>query len=108
MQTPIDKFGRRIDYVRLSVTDRCELRCTYCLPQGFEEHAHWLNFEEIERVLRIFGELGVSRVRITGGEPLLRKNLAQLAARLHALPGIDDLSLSTNASQLPKHAHALK
>ncbi|MDP1708624.1 MAG: GTP 3',8-cyclase MoaA [Gammaproteobacteria bacterium] len=111
MQTLIDKFGRRIDYVRLSVTDRCDLRCTYCLPQGFkgfEEHAHWLNFEEIERVLRIFGELGVSRVRITGGEPLLRKNLAQLAARLHALPGIDDLSLSTNATQLPKHAHALK
>ncbi len=111
MPALIDKFDRRIEYVRLSVTDRCDLRCTYCLPQGFkdfEEHAHWLNFEEIERVLRIFGELGVSRVRITGGEPLLRKNLVHLAARLHALPGIDDLSLSTNATQLPKHAHALK
>lgn len=111
MQTLIDKFGRRIDYVRLSVTDRCDLRCTYCLPQGFkgfEEPAHWLNFDEIERVLRIFGALGVSRVRLTGGEPLLRKNLVQLAARLHALPGIDDLSLSTNATQLPKHAQALQ
>jgi len=111
VQTLIDKFGRRIDYVRLSVTDRCDLRCTYCLPQGFkgfEEPAHWLNFDEIERVLRIFGALGVSRVRLTGGEPLLRKNLVQLAARLHALPGIDDLSLSTNATQLPKHAQALQ
>lgn len=111
MQTLIDKFGRRIDYVRLSVTDRCDLRCTYCLPQGFKnlgEPAHWLNFDEIERVLRIFGALGVSRVHITGGEPLLRKNLVQLATRLHALPGINDLSLSTNATQLPKYAQSLK
>ena len=111
MPALIDTFGRRIDYVRLSVTDRCDLRCTYCLPQGFkdfEEHEHWLNFDEIERVLRAFGELGVARVRITGGEPLLRKNLTQLAARLSALPGIEDLSLSTNATQLPKHAHALR
>ncbi|MDA1106958.1 MAG: GTP 3',8-cyclase MoaA [Proteobacteria bacterium] len=111
MPALIDTFGRRIDYVRLSVTDRCDLRCTYCLPQGFkdfEEHEHWLTFDEIERVLRAFGELGVARVRITGGEPLLRKNLTQLAARLSALPGIEDLSLSTNATQLPKHAHALR
>ncbi|MDO9371052.1 MAG: GTP 3',8-cyclase MoaA [Gammaproteobacteria bacterium] len=111
MPALIDTFGRRIDYVRLSVTDRCDLRCTYCLPQGFkgfEEHAHWLSFDEIERVLRAFGELGVARVRITGGEPLLRKNLTQLAARLSALPGIEDLSLSTNATQLPRHAHALR
>lgn len=111
MPALIDTFGRRIDYVRLSVTDRCDLRCTYCLPQGFkdfEEHEHWLTFDEIERVLRAFGELGVARVRITGGEPLLRKNLTQLAARLSALPGIEDLSLSTNATQLPRHAHALR
>ena len=82
-----------------------------CLPQGFKnlgEPAHWLNFDEIERVLRIFGALGVSRVHITGGEPLLRKNLVQLATRLHALPGINDLSLSTNATQLPKYAQSLK
>lgn len=107
----IDRFGRRIEYVRLSVTDKCDLRCFYCLPRGFkafEEPEHWLNFDEIERVLRVFGELGVARVRITGGEPLLRKNLAGLAARLKRLPGIDDLSLSTNATQLPKQAHALK
>ena len=107
----IDPFGRTIEYVRLSVTDRCDLRCFYCLPKGFndfEEPEHWLSFDEIERVIRAFGELGVQRVRITGGEPLVRKNIPQLAARLARLPGIDDLSLSTNAVQLAKHARALK
>jgi len=106
-----DPFGRTIEYVRLSVTDKCDLRCFYCLPKGFndfEEPEHWLSFDEIERVMRAFGELGVHRVRITGGEPLVRKDMAQLAARLARLPGIDDLSLSTNAVQLAKHAHALK
>ena len=107
----IDPFGRTIEYVRLSVTDRCDLRCFYCLPKGFndfEEPEHWLSFDEIERVIRAFGELGVHRVRITGGEPLVRKDIPQLAARLARLPGIDDLSLSTNAVQLAKHARALK
>lgn len=106
----IDPFGRSIDYVRLSVTDRCDLRCFYCLPDGyknFEEPEHWLSFEEIERVIRIFGALGTHRVRITGGEPLVRKNLSDLAQRLNRLPGIDDLSLSTNAVKLAKHAEAL-
>ena len=107
----IDPFGRTIEYVRLSVTDRCDLRCVYCLPKGFKDFEvpeHWLSFDEIERVIRAFGELGVHRVRITGGEPLVRKNMPQLAARLARLPGIDDLSLSTNAVQLAKHARALK
>jgi cyclic pyranopterin phosphate synthase len=106
-----DPFGRTIEYVRLSVTDKCDLRCVYCLPKGFndfEEPEHWLSFDEIERVMRAFGELGVHRVRITGGEPLVRKDMPQLAARLARLPGIDDLSLSTNAVQLAKHARALK
>lgn len=106
----IDPFGRTIEYVRLSVTDKCDLRCFYCLPKGFkgfEEPAHWLTFDEIERVIAAFGELGVSRIRITGGEPLVRKNIPQLAARLAALPGIADLSLSTNATQLQKQAAAL-
>jgi cyclic pyranopterin phosphate synthase len=109
--TPLtDPFGRRIEYVRLSVTDRCDLRCFYCMPKGFndfEEPEHWLSFDEIERVIRAFGQLGTRRVRITGGEPLVRKNLPQLAKRLHQLPGIDDLSLSTNAVQLARHATAL-
>ncbi len=107
----IDPFGRKIEYVRLSVTDKCDLRCFYCLPKGFkgfEEPDNWLSFGEIERIIGAFGALGVSRVRITGGEPLVRKNLPQLATRLSALPGIDDLSLSTNATQLQKQAMALR
>ncbi len=107
----IDPFGRRIEYVRLSVTDKCDLRCFYCLPKGFkgfEEPDNWLSFDEIERIIGAFGALGVSRVRITGGEPLVRKNIAQLAMRLKNLPGIDDLSLSTNATQLSKQADALR
>lgn len=106
-----DRFGRRIDYVRLSVTDRCDLRCSYCMPKGFkgfEEPAHWLTFVEIERVVAAFARLGVGRIRLTGGEPLLRRNLAQLAGNLANLPGINDLSLSTNATQLVRHAAALK
>ena len=106
----IDPFGRRIEYVRLSVADKCNLRCFYCLPEGhtdFEQPDHWLTFDETERVIKAFAELGVARVRITGGEPLVRKNLSQLAARLYALPGIEDLSLSTNAVLLEKHAEAL-
>ena len=107
----IDPFGRSIEYVRLSVTDRCDLRCFYCLPKGFkdfEEPSEWLSFTEIERVIKVFGELGVNRIRITGGEPLVRKNIPELAQRLSALPGIQDLSLSTNAVKLKRHALALK
>ena len=106
----IDRFGRAIEYLRLSVTDRCDLRCTYCIPEGFqdfEEPSHWLTFDEIERVVGAFARLGVSRVRLTGGEPLLRRNLPDLAGRLKQLPGLDDLSLSTNATQLDKQATAL-
>jgi cyclic pyranopterin phosphate synthase len=106
----IDPFGRRIEYVRLSVTDKCNLRCFYCMPKGFkdfEQPEHWLTFDEIERLIRAFTELGVARVRLTGGEPLVRKNIAQLAQRLTSLPGLNDLSLSTNAMLLDKQAHAL-
>lgn len=110
-QALVDRFGRRIEYLRLSVTDRCDLRCTYCMPEGFkdfEEPADWLTFDEIERLIGAFGRLGVKRVRLTGGEPLLRRNLPDLARRLNALPGIEDLSLSTNATQLAGHAASLK
>ena len=84
MNTPvlIDQFGRRIDYVRLSVTDRCDLRCSYCMPEGFkgfEEPEHWLSFDEIERLIGAFARLGVSRIRLTGGEPLLRRDIAGLS-----------------------------
>jgi cyclic pyranopterin phosphate synthase len=106
-----DSFGRCIEYVRLSVTDRCDLRCQYCLPEGFHDFEppdHWLTFGEIERVMRAFTELGVRRIRLTGGEPLTRKGLPDLAARLAQLPGLDDLSLSTNAVQLKRQARALR
>ena len=106
----IDQYNREIKYLRLSVTDRCDLRCFYCMPKGFEgyeEPEDWLNFDEIERVIASFTRLGVSAVRITGGEPLVRQNLPELAKRLAAIPGLDDLSLSTNATRLAKHAQAL-
>lgn len=107
----IDGFGRAIRYLRVGVTDRCDLRCTYCMPKGFkgfEEPAHWLTFEEIERVVGTFAKLGVSRVRLTGGEPLLRRNIAGLASRIASLSGIDDLSMTTNGTTLAKHAQALR
>ena len=107
----VDTFGRRIEYLRLSVTDRCDLRCTYCIPKGFrgfQEPASWLRFEEIERLISIMAPRGLKRVRLTGGEPLVRRDLPDLAARLAAIPGIDDLSLSTNATRLHALAAPLK
>ncbi|MCE3602563.1 GTP 3',8-cyclase MoaA [Massilia sp. P8910] len=106
-----DRYGRSIGYLRLSVTDRCDLRCSYCIPKGFkgfEEPQHWLTFDEIERLVAAFARLGTRRLRLTGGEPLLRRNLAELAGRLSSLPGIDDLSLSTNATRLAHHAGELR
>ena len=110
-ETLSDAFGRKIEYVRLSVTDKCNLRCFYCLPKGFrnfEAPEHWLTFDEIERVMRAFSELGVRRIRLTGGEPLVRKDLPTLVQRLSALPGVEDLSLSTNASLLGNQSAELK
>ncbi len=107
----IDPFGRRIEYLRLSVTDKCNLRCFYCMPKGFktfEQAEHWLTFDEIQRVIKAFSELGVSRIRLTGGEPLVRKNLDKLARNLTSLPGVQDLSLSTNAVLLDKQADTLR
>lgn len=111
MDTLTDPFGRSIEYIRLSVTDKCDLRCFYCMPKGFREFEvpdHWLAFDEIERVIRAFSELGVKRVRLTGGEPLVRKGVSDLAGRIARLPGVDDLSLSTNAVQLAKYARPLR
>ncbi|MDA8364008.1 MAG: GTP 3',8-cyclase MoaA [Gammaproteobacteria bacterium] len=107
----IDPFNRRIEYLRVSVTDRCDLRCSYCIPKGFtgfEEPGHWLTFDEMERAVRSFTELGVRRVRLTGGEPLSRGRLPDLAARLARLPGLEDLSLSTNGMRLRKLARPLR
>ncbi len=106
-----DPFGRTVKYVRLSVTDRCDLRCFYCLPgdyRDFSEPDEWLTFAEIERVIGAFVSLGVRRVRVTGGEPLVRKNLPELAGNLARIPGLLDLSLSTNAVGMSRHAAALR
>ena len=111
MSMLVDPFQRRIEYVRISVTDRCDLRCFYCMPEGFrgfEEPEDWLTHDEIERVARAFTSMGVRRIRLTGGEPLVRKNLTGLAARLAALPDLEDLSLSTNATRLARHASELR
>lgn len=107
----IDGFGRHIHYLRLSVTDRCDLRCTYCMPDGFQsddEPREWLTFDELERLAGIFVREGIERIRLTGGEPLLRRNLSDLAGRIARLPGLKDLSLSTNGSQLSKYAEKLR
>lgn len=106
----VDRFGRRVSYLRLSVTDKCDLRCTYCMPKGFSGFAEpesWLRFDEIQRVVAAFARMGTARLRLTGGEPLLRKNLPELVRQLAPLPGLQDISLSTNATQLHKHARQL-
>lgn len=106
----LDPLGRSIEYVRVSVTDRCDLRCFYCIPKGFrdfQEPESWLSFDELVRIVAAFGRLGTRRIRLTGGEPLVRRNLPELAQRIACLPGIEDLSLSTNATRLAQHAPAL-
>ena len=105
-----DRYGRRIDYMRVSVTDRCNLRCVYCLPEGGVElkpHAEILSYEEIALILREAASLGVSRVRLTGGEPLVRRGLVPFAARIARIPGIREVSLTTNGVLLREYAEAL-
>src|SRR5262245_10252253 len=96
----LDTFGRTHDNLRISVTDRCNIRCFYCMPEEgvkFEPRENILTFEEIERVVRIAVPLGVRKLRLTGGEPLLRKGLPTLIEKLASIPGIEDLALTTNA-----------
>jgi cyclic pyranopterin phosphate synthase len=106
----IDRFGRRITYARLSVTDRCDLRCVYCMGEDmrFLPRAQLLSLEEIARLGRCFSELGVTNLRVTGGEPLVRRNVLWLFEQLGALPGIRDVTLTTNGTQLPRYAADLK
>ncbi|MBI1757281.1 MAG: GTP 3',8-cyclase MoaA [Fimbriimonas ginsengisoli] len=106
----IDPFGRTIDYLRISVTDRCNFRCVYCMPEdgvAFAPREELLTFEEIARLVAIFVRLGISKIRLTGGEPLVRKELHRLVADIAALPGVRDLSLTTNGLLLGRHAGAL-
>ncbi len=106
----IDTFGRLHDNLRISVTDRCNIRCFYCMPEQnvqFGPKEEVLSFEEIERVVRIAVDLGVRKIRLTGGEPLLRKNLPHLVRSLCAISGIEDIALTTNGVLLAQQAEAL-
>jgi cyclic pyranopterin phosphate synthase len=108
---PVDRLGRRLEYLRVSVTDRCNYRCTYCLPADGVTHADRadvLSFEEIAALVGCFVRLGVRRVRLTGGEPTVRRDLPQLVAMLRAISGLDDLALSTNGHLLGPLAPALR
>lgn len=106
-----DTLGRNINYLRISVTDRCNLRCMYCMPEeGIckKEHDDILSLEEIYEVVKACSELGISKVRITGGEPLVRKGLTGLVNRISELQGIKEVALTTNGILLPKYAKELK
>ena len=106
-----DRFNRHINYLRISVTDRCNLRCTYCMPaEGVQllEHDDILSFEEIVVFTKMAVEHGVTKVRLTGGEPLVRKGIVDLVAMLSKINGIDDLTMTTNGILLDKYAKELK
>jgi GTP 3',8-cyclase len=106
----LDTFGRVHDNLRISVTDRCNIRCFYCMPEENVRYAprqEILSFEEIERFTRVAAGLGVTKLRVTGGEPLVRKDLAVLIRKLAAIPGIRDLALTTNGVLLAQQAEAL-
>ncbi|MBL4775170.1 MAG: GTP 3',8-cyclase MoaA [Mariprofundus sp.] len=106
-----DRFDRKLTYLRISVTDRCNMRCDYCRPAAdayqAEPRSHILSFEEIERIARVAAGMGVNKLRITGGEPLVRRELPALVEKLANIPGITDLAMSTNASLLEKYAQDL-
>lgn len=110
-----DFFGRPLQDLRISVIDRCNLRCTYCMPAevfgpdyAFLKDEFLLTFDEIERLAKVFVSIGVRKIRLTGGEPLLRKDLAKLIERLVKIDGLVDIGLTTNAIHLTKQAKALK
>ena len=107
----LDSFGRNINYLRISVTDRCNLRCIYCMPlEGVPQmsHSELLSYEEIQTVVRAAAELGINRIRLTGGEPLVRAELPKLVRMLSQIEGIEELSLTTNGVFLKKYALELK
>jgi cyclic pyranopterin phosphate synthase len=108
--TLIDKFGRQVTYVRISVTDRCDFRCVYCMSEDMEflPREQVLTLEEITRLSKAFVELGVTKIRITGGEPLVRKDIVNMLADVAKLKGLDELVITTNGSQLVKLAQPLK
>ncbi len=115
MNQPLDLLGRSLHDLRISVTDRCNFRCTYCMPKGvfgrdyaFMPQDQLLSFEEIARITRVFVNLGVRKVRLTGGEPLMRRELETLVSMLAAIPGVEDLALTTNGSFSISRVQSLK
>ncbi|CAH0344523.1 GTP 3',8-cyclase MoaA [Bacillus sp. CECT 9360] len=114
--TVYDYFNRPLRDLRISVTDKCNFRCTYCMPAEifgpdypFLKRNELLSFEELERLTKIFvGSLGVKKIRITGGEPLMRSNLAELIRKIKSIHGVEDIAMTTNGSLLPKYARELK
>lgn len=106
-----DNLGRNIDYLRVSLTDRCNMRCRYCMPEEgttLYSHQEMLTLEEVARVCGCAARLGISRIRLTGGEPLVRRNVVWLTKQLTALPGITEVSMTTNGALLPEYAAGLK
>lgn len=111
MDPVLDTYGRPLRSLRISVTDRCNLRCEYCMPQEdyvWLERSELLSFEEISQLARVFASNGVEKLRLTGGEPLLRRDLHRLVSLLVTVPGIRDLALTTNGLKLAEHAKALR
>lgn len=107
----LDRFGRRHNNLRISVTDRCNIRCFYCMPDEnleFKQREELLSFEEITRFVEVAAAAGVNKLRITGGEPLVRKDLPRLIQQLRSIPGIDDIAMTTNGILLDRYAVALK
>ena len=107
----IDRFGRRHTSLRISVTDRCNIRCFYCMPETdvvFQKREELLTFEEIKRVTEIACRMGVNKVRLTGGEPLVRQALPQLIEKLATIDSLQEIALTTNGILLAEHAENLK
>jgi cyclic pyranopterin phosphate synthase len=109
MKQLIDPFGRTIEYLRISVTDRCDLRCSYCMSEDVEflPRHDILSFEEITRLATSFAQLGVTKIRLTGGEPLMRKQLPELVASIKAIEGIEEVVMTTNGTLLTQYAQPL-
>ena len=107
----VDKFGRQITYLRLAVTDRCNLRCTYCMPaEGivYEKRKDILTYEEMLFLVECFVELGVTKLRLTGGEPFVRKDFVQFLVKLNAINGLEEINITTNGTLIAKHLDKLK
>lgn len=106
----LDQYGRRINYLRISVTDRCNLRCRYCMPEGVQDVGmkNILNFEEIWEIVKVSVSLGITHIRITGGEPLVRKGCADLILGIRKIPGVETITMTTNGVLLGNYAKQLK